>query len=376
MMSFFMDCTVGVLINYILLKIVEFIFVRKLKFTSLKSGNYGDSADIRQLSLKSYFIQLTVWMLIMVVVSVLFFVLFFFFLLKKKKFPPKKHKNMQTKIFTCVLMFAGVKPIEFVGYYMLYFVNNYPNIKLLIVMLIVPFLLNVFQFWVSDQFIKKRKSAAAAAAASAGAASASSSPVKVVGKSKGENDRTRDEEEDDDDDVEARDRADSMISMASPIAITIEDDEQTLLTPSGGSLTRESGEAATTMQQHHHHHHHHNHQNNDSAFVGEDILESGDYVHSLGKRSSSRSSHGHHPHHHHQNNDNNTNNSVGGGIAGGDGQFYREIDEEDEENEGGFHGERESETTRLVDRGGRNISRNQTNNSNNQSYSTETPPNN
>ena len=59
-------------------------------------------------------------------------------------------------------MFGGVKPIEFVGYYMLYFVNYHPDIKLVIVMLVVPFVLNVFQFWVSDQFMKQGKVAAAA----------------------------------------------------------------------------------------------------------------------------------------------------------------------------------------------------------------------
>jgi hypothetical protein len=47
------------------------------------------------------------------------------------------------------------KELEDFGIYLLSDLQSYPRLQLIVVMIIIPFVLNCFQFWVVDNFLKE-----------------------------------------------------------------------------------------------------------------------------------------------------------------------------------------------------------------------------
>ena len=48
--------------------------------------------------------------------------------------------------------------LEYISKILIGWLNIYPKIKLILIMMIIPFLLNTFQYWVQDNFLKHKKS--------------------------------------------------------------------------------------------------------------------------------------------------------------------------------------------------------------------------
>jgi len=86
--------------------------------------------EIDNIDLRIWAVQILVWGLIVVFVKIM---LYFF-----------------------QLAFAPV--LELIAYILIGWLKHYPRIKLILIMVIVPFLLNVFQFWIQDNFLKAKKS--------------------------------------------------------------------------------------------------------------------------------------------------------------------------------------------------------------------------
>ena len=119
-LSFVVDCTVGTIINLLLLKSFEKLFVTKM-------GEYGN--DLLNPSLFIWFYQLVVWLIIIIISKILILVFF-----------------LQTSNKLDTILSYLFEPIQ-----------RYPNIELLLVMIIIPFTLNIAQFWVQDNFLKGKK---------------------------------------------------------------------------------------------------------------------------------------------------------------------------------------------------------------------------
>jgi hypothetical protein len=119
------DTTIGVLIAYVLLLGVEKL-VKKYQIERLKTGHYtvGDTAKI---DLKAWGAQLGVWNLITVVM----------------------------KSILVGFMFALANILNKIGEYILSAIADHPKIELVLVMIVTPGIMNVFQFWVQDNFLKE-----------------------------------------------------------------------------------------------------------------------------------------------------------------------------------------------------------------------------
>lgn len=117
------DTTLGVYVEFLLL---SFITSFVLKGADFKSGAYkNDHGDVLP---RKYFKQLGVWL---VVVTCM-------------------------KLFMLVLMLLGQHQFEIVSTFILAPVSPVPKLKLLIVMILTPVCMNAFQFWVVDNFIRKK----------------------------------------------------------------------------------------------------------------------------------------------------------------------------------------------------------------------------
>ncbi|CAK92646.1 unnamed protein product (macronuclear) [Paramecium tetraurelia] len=147
--TYMLDCTLGMLINCLLITLFEALF-QKLGQTQFQTGNYytisyphittysissGDLTETKKAKPKVevaygvYMFQLTLWILIVVVSKI---ILYFFQLL------------LGEYLLTAVSwMFQPI--------------NQYPELELIIVLVIIPLIFNALCFWVQDSFLKKSK---------------------------------------------------------------------------------------------------------------------------------------------------------------------------------------------------------------------------
>ncbi|CAD8100323.1 unnamed protein product [Paramecium primaurelia] len=147
--TYMLDCTIGMLINCLLITLFEKLF-QKLGQTQFQTGNYYtisypqittysiSSNDLTQaqkakpkveVAYGVYVFQLTLWILIVVVSKV---ILYFFQLI------------LGEYLLTAVSwMFQPI--------------NQYPELELVIVLVIIPLIFNALCFWVQDSFLKKSK---------------------------------------------------------------------------------------------------------------------------------------------------------------------------------------------------------------------------
>ena len=120
-----LDSTVGMYFQYVLLEIT----LKLISDTnySFENGNYHDSNG--EFSIKKYLYQMFVWLLL-VVISKIIYVSFIFIFYQQSKL---------------------------IGILLLQYFRNSPKLKLIFVMIIFPITFSTIQFWVTDNFIKKKE---------------------------------------------------------------------------------------------------------------------------------------------------------------------------------------------------------------------------
>lgn len=52
-------------------------------------------------------------------------------------------------------LYAAADALNSAFSYLFYYIAEYPRIELLLVMICIPFILNILAFWVTDSFLKK-----------------------------------------------------------------------------------------------------------------------------------------------------------------------------------------------------------------------------
>ena len=115
-LSFIIDCTFGTLISLLLLYSYEQIF-------STKMGEYGvDSTP--SLFIWSY--QLIVWLIIIII----------------------------SKLIILTFLIYLSKPLDYILGTVFSSIQSYPNIELVLVMIVIPFILNILQFYIQDNYLK------------------------------------------------------------------------------------------------------------------------------------------------------------------------------------------------------------------------------
>ena len=124
-----LETTVGVLLSYSLLKLTEKL-ARATNNDSLISGHYTYEKD-NEIDLASWAIQLILWGGIIVVV-----------------------KDIQAKSIIIVVIVSMQGTMSELGYKALEPLDPHPELELVVVMICVPMVLNIFQFWVQDSFLK------------------------------------------------------------------------------------------------------------------------------------------------------------------------------------------------------------------------------
>ena len=125
-LNFFVDVLFGTSLNYLFIKIAKkYIKKRKLKF--LKIGEYTHAVSLCN---KSYFQQVVLWI--------------FIILLSK-----------------CLILALILIPFHTLlnnfGKWFLHPVSNNNDLELTIVMVFLPLILNLIQFWIQDNFLKGKK---------------------------------------------------------------------------------------------------------------------------------------------------------------------------------------------------------------------------
>jgi len=118
LLNYLMDTIFGVIICYCLLRLQNWIS-RKYEIPSLISGIYHN--------IKTYFIQLALWLVIILISKII--------------------------ILFCVIM-PLEKYFKIVGDFMIRPLINHPKTELIIIMVIVPLIMNICQYLIQDKFLK------------------------------------------------------------------------------------------------------------------------------------------------------------------------------------------------------------------------------
>jgi hypothetical protein len=124
------DTTLGVFINYNLHRLIYKIIVPNLcspqMASNFKSGEYGLSSG--KIHWGKYFQQLFIWIFIVSVMKCTMVV---------------------------IMLLANVPLVELASFILSPFKTN-PELKLIIVMVLTPLVMNMVQFWITDTFTKKK----------------------------------------------------------------------------------------------------------------------------------------------------------------------------------------------------------------------------
>ena len=125
-LNFFIDVTFGILFNYLLLKYSSKYFKRK-NFKALTPGEYLPGNSCYN---KSFLLQLSVWLLVIMISKAIVLVTVLI---------PFKHQ------------------LDGFGKWFLGPVSHDNTLELVIVMIILPLLFNIIQFWIQDNILKGRR---------------------------------------------------------------------------------------------------------------------------------------------------------------------------------------------------------------------------
>eukprot|EP00397_Hematodinium_sp_SG-2012_P017985 GEMP01018406.1.p1 GENE.GEMP01018406.1~~GEMP01018406.1.p1 ORF type:complete len:263 (+),score=38.83 GEMP01018406.1:23-811(+) len=129
------DCTLGVFAAKLWLNLLLRIKNSTLseeRAADLEPGNYYDSAiddEVKTINKGRYIKQLAMWL---VVVSLM-------------------------KLSMLVVMLTMCAPLQVISSFILQPVIGSPKLELIVVMCITPFLMNALQFWLFDNFLKKKE---------------------------------------------------------------------------------------------------------------------------------------------------------------------------------------------------------------------------
>jgi len=118
--TFMVDAFLGLLFNFIFLLLIEQLAI-VCGSDIMKSGDYGNPPRW-----KVWLVQITSWVLIITAVKFL--------------------------LLYCVLI-PLMDPLYTVGHWLLVGFDPYPKLELVIVMILVPLVVNVVVFWISDNFL-------------------------------------------------------------------------------------------------------------------------------------------------------------------------------------------------------------------------------
>lgn len=137
------DVFLGVILCYYILMLIEKLAL-KYEFGMLNTGHYvkidyeaevlcdfepTKQTEINDIDFKIWIVQIAVWGLIIIVVKL--------------------------TLFCFQLISAPI--LEAISAVLIGWLNIYPKVKLILIMVIVPFLLNIFQFWIQDNILKSKK---------------------------------------------------------------------------------------------------------------------------------------------------------------------------------------------------------------------------
>ena len=125
--NYFFDTFLGVLLTYLFIKFINW-YAEKKNIHWLYTGNY-DNINSISINKKVYLVQLFTWLLIITIVKMF--------------------------IMSCILIPGKNNLLKF-GNFILGPVQYSEKLELFIVMIIFPFVFNVIQFWVQDNFLKKK----------------------------------------------------------------------------------------------------------------------------------------------------------------------------------------------------------------------------
>lgn len=122
LVNFVVDSLFGCMGNFILIYLIVKVAV-KWKIRSLETGNYGEPPRTF-----NFLLQLFVWLWVVTIVKV---------------------------FFLYALIIPAQEQLYQAAQWFLSPVDHHPKVELAIVMIIVPLILNVFVFWVTDNFLMK-----------------------------------------------------------------------------------------------------------------------------------------------------------------------------------------------------------------------------
>jgi hypothetical protein len=122
------DATLGISFNLLCLTLIELISSKILihDVLWLKFGDYGNPPRV-----SIWFGQLSIWLLIVMVGKILIFSLFYL---------------LSSQVDAIMTSFFAI-------------FKGYPRVELVFVMILIPFVLNILQFWVQDAFLKQAAAA-------------------------------------------------------------------------------------------------------------------------------------------------------------------------------------------------------------------------
>jgi len=124
LVNFVVDSIFGCLGNFLVIYAIVYIAI-KYRIPTLETGNYGDPPE-----LSVFLIQLITWLWVVTTVKV---------------------------VFLYILVIPFQIGLYDAASWLMSPVNMYPKVELAIVMIIIPLILNVFVFWVTDNFLMKKK---------------------------------------------------------------------------------------------------------------------------------------------------------------------------------------------------------------------------
>ncbi len=130
LVNILLDTTLGVIFEWILIRIFE-VFARKYKIDALISGCYYSHKTTQY---DDYHIDYSIW----AVQTVLWCII-----------------SALMKFVVYIIMMTFPTFFENLGFYLLQSIAVYPKLELIVVMVIVPLIMNVIQFWLVDNILKE-----------------------------------------------------------------------------------------------------------------------------------------------------------------------------------------------------------------------------
>jgi len=124
--NFFVDVVFGVALNFLLIKLSSY-YITKYNLTYLKTGEYSNAVSYCN---KSYMQQLLLWIFIILISKTILLVL---------------------------IILPAHNILNDFGRWFLKPVSNNTSTELAVVMVILPLILNIIQFWIQDNFLKGKK---------------------------------------------------------------------------------------------------------------------------------------------------------------------------------------------------------------------------